>query len=418
VCTLRTLLGFVSALSIVAPALAGHSASVADAGVVGPSPTLRAPALQRDHLLGDLAVPRARLAERGLELELVYTAEVFRNAHGGLRTPGSSRYRGDLSLYLTLDTRTVGLWSGGTFFVHLQQQHGDGITEDYVGDFQVLSNIDADDFTQVSEAWYRHEFLDDRAWMKLGKQDATAEFAAPEHGGEFVHSSPGYSPTIPMITYPDPDWGLALGVRAFDWLSLNAGIYQGRPDGGRSIGGTLQTLRGPMLMLEPALHYSMGSRKGALRVGGWWNGDHFDRLQSGNADPGRESESYGWYLTWDQQLWPPGPGGDEKGAAVSVQYGWAPEDRSEAHQYLGAGLEWTGAFHTRDDDVFGFGVFRVMFSDEAAFAKRSETALEFFYKAQLFPWLSLKADIQYIINPGGSSNKSALPVGVRMQISF
>jgi porin len=349
---------------------------------------------------------------------LEYTAEVFRNTHGGIATSGSTRYRGDVSVYLTLDTQVAGLWSDGLFFTHLQHQHGEGITENYVGDFQVLSNIDADDFTQVSELWYRHTFLDDRAWLKLGKQDATADFAAPAYGVEFINSSPGFSPTIPMVTYPDQDWGVAFGIQAVDWLSINAGVYQGRPDGGRSIGDTFDTLRGPMAILEPALRYRLGGRAGTLRVGGWWNGDQFDRLEENNANTGQESESYGWYVTWDQEIWSPHSDNEEPGIGLFGQYGWAPADRSEAHQYFGAGAQWIGPIPIRHRNVLGFGVFRVTLSDEGNFERSSETATEFFCKVQLFPRLSLKADIQYIINPGGSSKKSALPIGLRMELSF
>jgi porin len=361
---------------------------------------------------------RSQLEDRGLDLELAYTAEVFRNTHGGIQTGDSEEYRGDISLFLSLDTRKAGWWHDGDFFVHLQQQHGDGITRDHVGDFQVLSNIDADDFAQVSEAWYRHRFPDDQAWVKVGKQDATADFVAPAYGVEFIHSSPGYSPTIPLVTYPDPDWGIAVGAQVRPWLSLKAGLYQGRPDGGRAIGNTLDSLHGPMVLLEPGFHYAIGDRAGALRLGGWWNGDSFEQLDKNDPSPGEKAESYGWYLTWDQHLWPDGASMDGKGIGVFGQYGWAPEDRSEAEHYLGAGLSWTGAVPTRDDDALGLGVFHVVFSDEAGFKKDSETAIELFYRVQLFRWLSIKADVQCIFHPGGSSNPYALPVGLRMDVRY
>lgn len=136
----------------------------------------------------------------------------------------------------------------------------------------------------------------------------------------------------------------------------------------------------------------------------------------GNVIPEEFGESYGWYLTWDQRLWPAGPGDDGYGIAVFAQFGWAPEKRSEIAQYLGAGLAWTGALPTRDDDALGFGIFRAGFSDEAVTAEPHETVLELFYRVQLFPWLSVKADVQYIINPGGTSNKTAIPVGLRVEV--
>lgn len=374
--------------------------------------------LSRDSLLGDWGGMRPFLEERGLTYELIYTAELFRNITGGQKTGG--KYRGDISLYLELDTETAGWWDDGTFFMHLQEEHGYGITNGYVGDFQVLSNIDADDYKQISELWYLHRFWDDRLWIKLGKQEANADFAFVDFGGEFLHSSPGFSPTIPLATYPDQDWGVVVGVEPVEWFSMNVGVYQGRPNGGRSISHTLDNLYGPMILVEPAFHYQLGDRPGHFRMGGWWNGDRFDEFDRNNPVPGTFGESYGWYLTWDQEIWSEESGSeeDEQGIGVFVQYGFAPEDRSEANHYIGGGVQWIGAIPSRDEDILGLGVFHVIFSEEAGFAQDGETACELFYKIQATGWMSLKPELQYIANPGGVGNDDALALGLRCEIVF
>ncbi len=209
----------------------------------------------REHLLGDFSKARQFLEDHGITLDFVYTGEVLWNTHGGINTNDSDEYRGDLSLFVELHTQEAGWWNNGTFFLHLQEQHGRGITNEHVGDFQVLSNIDDDDFKQISEFWYKHTLLDDRLWIKLGKMEANADFAFVDNGVEFINSSPGFSPTIPLVTYPNQDWGIVVGVKPVDWFYMNVGIYQGDPDGGRSIGKTLDHLRGPMIMAEPNFLY-------------------------------------------------------------------------------------------------------------------------------------------------------------------
>jgi porin len=374
----------------------------------------------RNTLLGDPGGLRSWLEDRGLSVELVYTSDFFANTRGGMRTNGAREYRGDVSLYLELDTKAAGLWENGTFFVHLQEQHGHGITDKYVGDFQVLSNIDADDFKQVSEFWYRHTFFDQRVWLKLGKQEANEDFGWNGYGGEFLQSSPGFSPTIPLATFPDQDWGVVLGIEPAEWFSINVGMYQGRPDGGRSIGATLDDLHGPMVLVEPAFHYEVAGYPGCLRVGNWWNGDRFDKFDKDDPTPSTIGESHGWYVTFDQEVWSENPetDGDEQGIGLFAQYGWAPEDRSEATEYVGGGIQWTGPLPDRDNDVLGLGAFHVFFSDEADFEEDRETAFELFYKAQVCGWLILRPDIQYIANPGGTANKDAVAVGMRCEVSF
>lgn len=376
---------------------------------------------ERERLLDDPGGARSWLEDQGLTLNLVYTAEGFWNARGGITTHDARKYRGGEDFFVEFDTGRAGLWPGGAAFFHLQEVHGEGITEKYVGDFQVLSNLDTDHYVfQISEIWYLQEFLDGALSIKLGKQEANEDFAYVENGGEFIHSSPGYSPTIPLASYPDQDWGAVVGLAPASWATVHFGVYQGRPNGSQSIGNTLDNLYGPMLLLEPALHYTVWSRHGHLRPGVWFNGDRFDELDDGVVKPGRKRESYGFYLTWDQVLLQENPDEpeDEQGLGVFGQYGWAPEDRSEAAQYVGAGLQWVGPIPTRDLDIVGLGAFHVIFSDEGDFADDYETAIELFYKLQLVDWLSLKPDLQYIIHPGGIGNPNSLVLGARTQVSF
>jgi len=384
---------------------------------------------ERASAFGDL---RADLADKGFTFELVYTAEWMANMRGGITTHHARKYRGDVSLFMEFDTERAGLWDNGSFFAHVQNQHGDGITEDYIGDFQVLSNIDADDFTQVSEFWYRHEFLEGRLWTKLGKQESNEDFAGTEFGGEFLHSSPGFSPTIPLVTYPDPDWGMVWGVEPADWFSANAGLYQGRPNGGRSVKSTIDNLYGPMVMVEPALHYHAAGRAGHFRVGAWWNGDRFDEFDRSNRNPGTKDDAHGWYVTWDQEIWNEESPGDSaegddgigadgigaEGIGLFGQYGWAPPDRSEALHYFGGGVAWTGALPGRDNDVAGIGLFQVEFRREADFERGAERSIELFYRIDVCDCFSIKPDLQFITNPGGTSLDDALVAGVRAEFVF
>lgn len=394
----------------------------------------------RNYLFGGWGGLRPRLEDRGVGMELIYTAEYFANQRGGRKEGGA--YRADLSLILEVDTEAAGWWKNGEFLLHVQGQHGEGITDGFTGDFQVLSNIDADDFFQISEIWYKHYFMNRRLSLKVGKIESNADFAFVDYGGEFINSSPGFSPSIPLVTYPDQDWGVVLGIDAADWFSMKAGVFQGDPDGGRSIGATIDGLRGPMAMIESAFHFEIKGRAGHLRIGSWWNGTDFERLEPSEEElksfdrlaqsrtrlrriepeeePGSRGEAYGFYVMWDQDLYRENRDEEDGGQGIGLfaQYGWSDDRVIEAEQYFGVGLQWTGAIPTRDEDVLGLGVFHVEFSGEAGFEKANETVFELFYKAQLTPWFNVKPDIQYIANPGGTRNDDALALGARVEISF
>ena len=270
-----------------------------------------------DLLLGDLP-HRQSLEESGFGFEVLYTGEVFSNLRGGLNTHDAVEWRDDWSLFLEFDTESAGWWEGGLFLLHLQSQSGNGITDRHVGDFQVLSNIDADDYSQVSEFWYQHISPGGGAWVKFGKMEANTDFAYVDFGCEFINSSAGFAPTIPLTTYPDQDWGVTVGLEPLEWFSVNLGVYQGEPDGGRALGTTLDELENPMYMVEPSLHYSCCGLDGAMRFG-WWH----------NETPGEEfdgdlfDDMSGWYLTLDQWFCKENPSDeeDDQGIGFFAQYG-------------------------------------------------------------------------------------------------
>ena len=110
---------------------------------------------------------------------------------------------------------------------------------------------------------------------------------------------------------------------------------------------------------------------------------------------------------------------DPQGVGVFFQYGYADEDVSDVTDHVGAGLLWTGAFAGRDEDSIGLGVTYARLSDAASFVHGHETAIEWFYKIQLTPWLALKPDLQYIINPSGGGEIDDVLVGtVRVDMVF
>jgi len=423
---------------------------------------------ERESLLGDWGGLRPRLEVRGLSYDLTYTFEYLWNVDGGLERGGD--YRADLTLGLELDTEAAGWWANGLFSAQLQLQHGNSLSERYTGDFQLLSNMDADDFAQVSQLWYRHSFADGRFWLKVGKQDANEDFAYVDYGGNFSASSPGFNPTIPMVSYPDPDLGIAFGFEANDYLTLKLGVYQGQPDGGRAPGALFDNLHGPLVIFEPELHYSIKGHPGTLRAGAWWHGDSFATLRSGveeeeggasfeersalfraavelglgatfreallgeinaritqrivehliGAEDEEDNGTFGFYLNWDQEVYRENPDveGDTQGIGIFAQAAWADGEVREVKRYLGLGLEWTGAIPRRDADVLGLGIFHAAFSEAGEFDRPHETAIELFYKAQLTPWFSVKPDVHYILNPGGSNTDDALVCGVRCEITF
>jgi len=385
---------------------------------------------QWEHATGDWAGARPWLDNQGINLEISYLTDFLTNTRGGLNTKRASVYRGLVDITAAFDTQAMGLWDGGTFFIDFQQIHGRDISLKYVGDLQALSNLDAPDRTQVAEYWYEQALFDNKLRIKIGKIDANADFNYVEYGLEHIHSSPGVNPTVSLMpTWPDPALGLSVFVEPVDWLYLGAGIYDGSAEGNRwgfetTFHGSDDSFTIYELGLRPTFNIAGQELPGTYRIGGWYHSGLFDVFINdlGGRRPAQTHRgNAGMYFNFDQLVYRENPEAedDQQGLGAFFQFGWAPSAYNEISQYYGFGGQYTGLFSTRDQDVTGFGFYHVSLSGRVQSLERrhSETAIELFHKFQLTPFMSLKPDLQYIINPGGDG-RDALVAGIRMEMAL
>jgi len=379
--------------------------------------------VDRDQLTGSWGGIRSEFEEKGLLLELSYTGELFSNLRGGLDTSNATLFRGSVDFSVTLDVEKMGLWDDGQLVILTQSQHGNSLTDKHLGDYQVLSNIDSNDFTQVSEFWFEQSLYKDKLRFKIGKQDANTDFCASDYGADFINSSFGFPVNIPLTTYPDPGLGAALFAQPWERIGLSAGLFDGDAKGGTSgFGTSFDGKGGALSVLQANVGWKGGPRRrcpGTWRVGIWHHSDSVHEITR-SATPTRYSSNHGAFLIIDQALFTEG-GKHEvpQGLGAFLQMSWAPEDRNEVSCYTGGGLSYTGLLPGRDLDVTGLGVARAVFSDRIGDldGRSHETAVEVFHRLQLTPWLSLQPELQFIFNPGGNG-RNALAAGTRFELVF
>ncbi len=381
-----------------------------------------APWWQRDRLLGDLGGLRPWLEEQGIALEIVSTDEGLGLVDGGAASSETARYAGLTDLSLIVDTGAAGWWDGGQLVVLLQSARGRSLTEECLGDLQTVSNIDAPELTQVSE--YYLEQRVGTARLKVGRQDANADFVVSDGAAELVNSSFGLVPTVPLPTYPAP----ALGVSAFVPLGSRVEIGAGLWDGASATGSDcFQTAFDGQGGEVAAAQVAVRTGGEAVLPGtyqlGVWHHSNVARTEdvAGAADPVTEASS-GIYLIADQELW------RRDGAALHgfLQGGAGDGEATGIASYVGAGLMLEGFLRARPDDRFGIGFARAAVHDvpvevtassaQVAAASRTlrETVVEVFYSTPLLPWLVVKPDLQLVMDPGGDGD-DALVLGVRFE---
>ncbi|MEJ2108550.1 MAG: carbohydrate porin [Acidobacteriota bacterium] len=372
-------------------------------------------------------VGKSWLADHGIELETVYKGEIWANLRGGISTGHTHMH--DIDVTALFDTGKLGMWDNGEFFIYvLSTQGGSLLSEEIVGDTQIVSHIEAPHSTRIYEMWYEHHFFHDKLSLLFGIHDLNSELAVTEYGSLFINSSfgipidfsdgarPGIfplaAPALLAEYSPNESWDFMLG------------IYNGDP-GDPSIQKhlpkfTFSSNDGVLIDFETAYHFAADTLPGTVKFGYWRNTGEFEDVLETNSEgtPIIHSGNQGIYFVADKVVYDQGDG---QGLAGFLQLGWAPdEDINEFGSYLGGGIKYTGLVPHRNMDEFGFAVAHARLSNKLASEPgydNSETILEITYKAIFNKYLALQPDVQFILNPSADSNLgNAVVLGARLEV--
>lgn len=206
-------------------------------------------------------------------------------------------------------------------------------------------------------------------------------------------------------------------VRPGNGVYIGAGVYDGATQAGVRTG-----TRGPSTFYDdPGGLFSIAEtglaygdmHNGRLGVGYWHHSGEFERF-----DAGTDKHADGAYVVWDQTIYAEHASGREVG--LFAQYGWANAAISEVEHHASTGLQIQSLLRGRPNDVSGLMASYVAFSDApaAGFRDDHELAIEAFHAIQATGWLTLKPDLQYIVNPGGMGLDDATVATLRAQISL
>lgn len=265
-----------------------------------------------------------------------------------------------------------------------------------VGDIQAFSNIDEDEFSRVYEAWVEASFTEFR--IKSGFIDANTEFAAVEHGGEFINSSLGFTPTIGyMPSYPEPALALNTFVNT-GFGEISVGVFS---DDDHDFDETFTIAQFKTQILG-----------GIAQLGIWHQTGMIQQL-----DGTEQSGDKGYYFTFESTI--PAQYFSSESMAWILKFSAATENSLEIQQHAVAGIVFYAPFGLVLNQM-GFTLSHAdIASDLRGQFPDSETAMEWFYLWQVSDKLSLKPDIQFIRSPAADVNADdAWVVTLRLQFSI
>lgn len=391
--------------------------------------------LHNERLTGGWWGARPWLEERGIALDLGLTTIYQHNAHGGVQTRHAHRVSGTYDLELTFDFAALKLWKGGTLYALAEGSWDAGISEaGYVGDlFGVNGDALPNQAIQVSELWYEQAFLDEKLRVRFGKLDLTTDFDtnafANDETAQFLNLGLINAANIP---FPDRGQGIQFVATPLDWFYFSAGVADA--DAGDRETGFRTAYHGPAntfsmyeFGLTPVFQTGWGQLPGHYRFGLWYDPQpkekFFDDLGGRLRTAPLKRDDVGFYTSCDQVIFRENPlvEGDEQGLGLFFRYAFAHEDVNTIEHFWSVGGQYQGLIPTRDEDILAFGVAQGVLSEQLQLTGANphrETALELYYRIQVFPWLTVSPDFQWILRPGGEDGRDAFVAGIRLQMAF
>ena len=347
---------------------------------------------------------RTKLEDRGIDIQSSYMTNSFvmRNRENHT-TKGT--YQGLYNLSVDLDSEKLNLYKGGKLHILYQVGNKGRNSMEFLNTYSDMSSYDPmKSINQISELYYEQSFKDDILNLKIGKQDANADFQALGTGFEFLNLSFSFIDNTPMPLFPSQQTGIRARIKLPKEIYIQNGFY----DGNLKIGaGPKSFFTGENDYLNMTEIYKLTDFKG--KEGKYLIGDWIKTSDKTN---------YGFYAGFEQKLT---DRFEDKSGGLSAfgQFGYARNSINDVPYYAGGGFVFKGITKKRKDDsvgiAFGWHQFnKILHKTEHATA---EKVIELFYKIKLTEFLYIQPDIQYIMKPSGSE-KDAFAFGLRTCITF
>ena len=381
------------------------------------------------------AVEDSKKQPPAVDLAVVYTAELWRNARGGLRR--GERYLDNLDVTLTVDADRALGWKGATLFVYGLYNNGRALSGDLVGDAQTVSNIETGvRGARLYEAWIEQRFAGDRASVKVGLYDLNSEFDTSDVGSLSLLSSHGIGPEFaqsgrngPSI-FPVTSLAIRGDYKLDDRWTLRGAVLDGVPgDPDHPARTAIKLGHGDGALLVGEVAYVGGETKAA--IGYWRYTARFPEIAPATGGDGATRRGNdGAYLVVERRLThghKQAGSEDKQGLAGFVQLGVADVRINPIARYMGGGLVYTGLFRREGGDRIGVTIARAGFGEryrnrqasEGGRADEAETVLELTYRTPVTKWLTMQPDLQYVRNPSADpALRNALAIGMRIEVGL
>lgn len=393
---------------------------------------------------GDWGGYRHLLADHGLVLSATTIADLQGNVSGGQRTGFAPADSSVVALDADLK-QLVGL-DGLLFHTEFVNVEGQDLSTKTLGNVLQVATAFAQQGYYLGQMYAQQKLFDDRLTLQAGRMTTANNFASLAVFGDYVSFANNPIPvsltnnTIYFTSLPAVTWAAVLTVAPIEPIALAAGVYDTNLSSAQpyasdhGINFSFDESRGPMEVAQLTYNLNHGADdtglSGTYDIGGFYSGANYQPV----SGKGTKNGNYGFYLQAQQMIYRYGGPGSDIGLTPWFSVAYNPEQRiNQLPLLVMIGATYHGLIPRRADDSTAIALYygKLNLSSPIAFASAVtattttttphsvEKVLEIDYTCWATPWLAITPDLQYILNPGGSSSsRNAAVLGVQFQVLF
>ena len=390
------------------------------------------------YMLGDWDGKRIELAQKGVKLEANILADAAYLADGGRNPRADPTVTAQLWLGTALDMEKLAGWDGINIRMVMTARQGQSTSIRNIQDPHApeLSNVQGtygrgNQDSRLTELSIEKNFKEQGLSIKVGRLGLGTDFDVMPCdfvSTAFCTAQMGKWQGNIWMNSPVAQWGGRLKYQINPEIFTQIGVYEFNPDNGNGAaegqGWSLDTKNAdgvtiPVEVVWQPLNF-INNLPGSYRIGGMYNtADNPINQKDVVTQEGKKRTFAGW-LAIEQQLLSTGEG--KRGLHSFANFTWHDRVTNKVDNSQQVGLKYFGIFEQHPNDILALGVNRIHVNNRIENSNLNASAeynIELNYAYNATPWLLIRPNIQYVINPGSSNLvDNALVLGLSSRIIF
>ncbi|MFN3358749.1 MAG: carbohydrate porin [Pseudomonas sp.] len=410
-------------------------------------------------MTGDWGGERTKLIEQGIDIKADYVGEMGANLHGGYNDDKTGRYSDQFGLGVALDLQKLWGWDNTQAKIQLTNRNGQNISNDRIGDPRagtLSSSMEVygrGHMVRLTQFWIQHQMFDNKLDVKLGyfgEGEDFNTFPCDFQNLSFCGSQVGnYVST--WYNWPVSQAAIRVKYHITPELYAQIGAYNQNPSqlehgNGFKLSGS--GTKGTVIPVELVWSPKVNNLPGEYRVGYYKSAADASDVRedvNGNdaattrADYRTRSSKKGYWFVAQQQLTTHN-GDASRGLNIAANATFHDKETNLVDNYQSIMLVYKGPFDARPKDDVGIGAARLHVNDDVKKnsellnaangvsdydnplytpIRETEYNFEINYGFHVTNWLTVRPNLQYVVQPGGVDKvDNALVAGLKIQSTF